>query len=117
MASKKRPAFNLDALRDAAGPAPLPRVFEQPAPPVRVDTSDDQKGNVRPSRIATRQIAGHFPPEWSHRLMAVQLRHVERHGDKPSNEQLLAEAMNLLFVAYGFEPIPYISRKKGGSGN
>ena len=48
-----------------------------------------------PSRISTKQIAGHFAPEvaWQLRELAVQRR--------TTSQVLLAEALNLLFEKYG----------------
>jgi hypothetical protein len=89
----KRP--NLSAVAAAAGSR---RPVAAPLPPPATPSPAAKPARAR-SRLATKQIAAHFPPEvaWQLRELAVQRR--------TTSQALLAEALNMLFERYGKPPL------------
>ena len=65
-----------DAMRDAAG------------------SSRSRAAETAPSRVGTKAVTGHFPPE-----VRRQLRLLAAEQDR-TMESLLAEGLNMLFSAY-----------------
>ena len=77
---------SLKALAGGAAEKPAPhRTTARPTPSYR----------VAQTRANTRQVAGHFAPE-----VAQALRMLAAEQDK-DNQELLAEALNMLFQRYG----------------
>ena len=85
----KRP--NLAAVAAAAGST---RRTIEPEPAVAAEFGDPPSPAVR-TRIATKQIAGHFPDDvaWQLRALALERR--------TTVQNLLAEALNDLFAKHG----------------
>ena len=64
------------------------------------ETSEENQSNkIPPSRQGKKFVGGYFLPE-----VAKQLKIMGVKNDK-SNQELLAEALNLLFEKYGENPI------------
>ena len=78
-------AISLKSLAKAAAPAPEPT----PA------TEDVKSYAVAETRKATRQISGHYPTE---DVLAFRILAAENDKDV---QELLAEAMNMVFEKYG----------------
>ncbi len=79
----------------------LGKASEPPQPDKKVEKIPDNqpKYPVAQSRIGTRTIAGHFPVE-----VAIQLKKLAASEDA-TVQDLLSEALNLLFEKYGEKPI------------
>jgi hypothetical protein len=73
------------------GAAPVARPAEPPPPPA----DNEPSYRTAQTRANTRQIAGHFAPE-----VAQALRLLAAEQDK-DNQELLAEALTMLFRRYG----------------
>lgn len=91
MSKPKRPSLDVAELKAAAGSRRLsvidPEPVSEPTPPT--------VAKPQPGRVGTKAITGHFPPDVRQQLKGLA---VER-DDTVQN--LLAEALNDLFVKYG----------------
>ncbi len=77
-------------------------------PPVRSDDVDKavkKSKSARPSRAGTKAISGHFDPAVSRQLKQIAL------NEDSSVQELLGEALNLLFESRG---VPQIAPKQNG---
>jgi hypothetical protein len=76
-----------------AGRSPEPSTSSNPAPPPR--PPEEPVARVAATRIGSRQVSGHFKAE-----VAQALRMLAAEQDREQQE-LLAEALNMLFERYG----------------
>ena len=99
------------AMREAAGSVRAGAQADQvPAPPPTKRAGETGATMPRPaqaSRVGTKAITGHFPPQ-----VRYQLRLLAAEQDRKM-EDMLAEALNRLFAAYGKPEIaPTMARDK-----
>lgn len=90
----KRP--DLSQIKQAAGSKPAQSATEAPTATKTTSRGGDSAGSYSPpSRANLVAVSAHFPPEVRKQLKAIAVEH-----DK-TVQQLLGEALNHLFVAYG----------------
>lgn len=73
----------------------LPSVVAAHPPPENREQGRERKKTSQPSREGTRMIAGHFPPAVSKQLKIIAAE------EDTSVQELLGEALNLLFIKKG----------------
>ena len=100
MSKPKRPSLDVAELKAAAGSQRLsvidPEPVSEPTPTTK----------AQPSRVGTKAITAHFPPDVRQQLKALGVERDE------TVQNLIAEALNDLFVKYGKPEIaPCIVRK------
>lgn len=101
MSKQKRPSLDVAELKAAAGSRRLAVVTETTAEPPPTPTASPQ-----PGRAGTKAITAHFPPDVRQQLKALGVERDE------TVQNLIAEALNDLFVKYGKPEIaPRILKK------
>ncbi|MDE0371613.1 MAG: hypothetical protein OXI73_03595 [Rhodospirillales bacterium] len=96
----RRPSI-ADAMREAGGGTRAPS---------RATTTATANRMSQPGRARTKAITGHFPPEVRH-----QLKVLAAEQDR-TMEDMLAEALNMLFSAYHKPEVAPVKRAGGQSG-
>lgn len=88
-------------------PERRPETAETPSESVKVvQVSEAPKTQQAPSRAGKTQVTGYFPPE-----VRRQLKMIATEEDR-SAEQLLGEALNMLFASRGRVEFPSIQGKE-----
>jgi len=93
----KKPSLN-KALSDASKNSGKPQSNKKVEPDEEL-ADDNSDSKVPPSRRGKKAIVGHFDP-----VVCKQFKLLAVEQDK-SSQALLVEALNLLFEAYGKQPI------------
>jgi hypothetical protein len=96
MTPKKTPGNALQAvLNQRITAEPPAAAVAAPATPESREQGREGKKTSQPSREGTRMIAGHFPPAVSKQLKIIAAE------EDSSVQELLGEALNLLFIKKG----------------
>ncbi len=102
----RKPSLLAAAIKTAEQPAPMPAEPETPTePPRRARSSQPTGSYIAPSRANKSAKTHYLPPAYWETLEEVSFRTRDEQGKRISQERLVAEALNLLFMKYNFPQV------------
>lgn len=97
-----------DSPRQSAATSPPVKTAEEANPPMSAEPVQTAASSKPPSREGKKFVGAYFSPEVSTQLKILSAKSGQ------TNQDLLGEALNLLFVHYGENPIAEDGRSKKG---